>query len=196
MKILIPAMAVLLAGAAAFANEKTHSHQSKYAGEESRAIKSLSPEDIVELRRGGGWGLAKAAELNGLPGPAHLLDLKDEIPLSAAQVAEIRTIHGAMKAMAIRQGNALIELERKLENGFRHATITDAQLRASLHDIANARENLRYIHLATHLKTPKILTRDQVNKYNRLRGYTAPGPCTDPPKGHDAKMWRRHNGCN
>ncbi len=48
-------------------------HASKYSGQEKRTIKSLSPDDIAELERGGGWGLAKAAELNGLPGPAHLI---------------------------------------------------------------------------------------------------------------------------
>jgi hypothetical protein len=60
-----------------------HSHvtQTPYAGMQSRAIKSLSDNDINELRRGGGWGLALAAELNGMPGPAHLLELKDKIPL-------------------------------------------------------------------------------------------------------------------
>ena len=57
-------------------------HPSPYVGQDTRPIKSLSADDILELRRGGGWGLAKAAELNGMPGPAHLLELKDEIPLS------------------------------------------------------------------------------------------------------------------
>jgi hypothetical protein len=47
-----------------------------YAGQDARDIKSLSAEDIAELRRGGGWGFAKSAELNGMPGPAHLLELK------------------------------------------------------------------------------------------------------------------------
>ncbi|CAN0574683.1 unnamed protein product, partial [Laminaria digitata] len=31
---------------------------SAYAGQQDRAIKSLSSEDIKELQRGGGWGLA------------------------------------------------------------------------------------------------------------------------------------------
>ena len=55
-----------------------HGH-SPYAGLEAREIKSLSEADIEELRRGGGWGLALPAELNGVPGPAHLLELRDEI---------------------------------------------------------------------------------------------------------------------
>ena len=48
------------------------SYRSPYAGQENRQIKSLSANDIQELKRGGGWGLAKAAELNGLPGPAQV----------------------------------------------------------------------------------------------------------------------------
>jgi hypothetical protein len=43
--------------------------QTPYAGMQNRAIKSLSDNDINELRRGGGWGLALAAELNGMPAP-------------------------------------------------------------------------------------------------------------------------------
>ena len=54
-------------------------YTSKYVGEEYRKIKSLSPDDVEELKKGGGWGLAKAAELNGLPGPAHILEMEDKI---------------------------------------------------------------------------------------------------------------------
>ena len=70
---------------------------SKYSGQEKRAIKSLSPEDIAELERGGGWGMAKVAELNGLPGPAHLLELKNEIELTNDQLNEIQILHDEMK---------------------------------------------------------------------------------------------------
>ncbi len=48
-----------------------HSHKSKYVGEVKREIKSLSESDIEELENGKGWGFAKAAELNGVPGPIH-----------------------------------------------------------------------------------------------------------------------------
>jgi hypothetical protein len=59
-------------------SETTPSLKSKYAGEEKREIKSLSATDIEELQNGKGWGLAKAAELNGIPGPVHLLEMKEE----------------------------------------------------------------------------------------------------------------------
>jgi hypothetical protein len=38
-----------------------------YAGQQVRAIKSLSDEDIAALRMGEGMGMAKTAELNGTP---------------------------------------------------------------------------------------------------------------------------------
>ena len=60
-------------------------YKSKYIGQEKRDIKSLSNDDIKELRTGAGWGLAKAAELNGLPGPKHILEMKKEIELTTEQ---------------------------------------------------------------------------------------------------------------
>jgi len=190
--LALPLLALSLTAQAAGDN---HAHKSKYAGQEKRVIKSLSPDDIAELKRGGGWGLAKAAELNGVPGPAHLLELKDEIPLDAGQVTAITALRNAMKAQAMAQGEKLIALEQKLEHLFKSRTITDATLRTSLAAIADARRELRYTHLATHLKTPEILSEQQIKKYNELRGYGASDPCANPPKGHDAEMWRKHNGC-
>ena len=52
-------------------------------------VNSATCSLIAELRHGGGWGLAKAAELNGMPGPAHLLELRDEIPITREQVSAI-----------------------------------------------------------------------------------------------------------
>jgi len=57
--------------------QHNHGSQTPYAGMQNRAVKSLSDDDIKELRRGGGWGLALAAELNGMPGPSHLSELTD-----------------------------------------------------------------------------------------------------------------------
>ncbi len=151
-----------------------HGHASKYAGQETRAIKSLSPADLKELRRGGGWGMAKAAELNGVPGPAHLLELKDRIPLDAAQTAQIQALYDGMKAKAIAKGEKLIALEARLEAHFRDRTVTESILRRLLGVISEARRDLRYAHLSTHLKTPEILSEAQIARYNQLRGYGAP----------------------
>jgi hypothetical protein len=41
-----------------------------YAGQQARTTKALSDEDIAALSNGEGKGMAKAAELNGYPGPS------------------------------------------------------------------------------------------------------------------------------
>ena len=168
---------------------------SPYAGQETRPIKSLSADDLAELRRGGGWGLARAAELNGMPGPAHLLELKNRIPLTAGQVSAITAIFDDMRAAAIAEGERLIAREQALETAFRDGSVTDRSLLEMLSEIGQARTTLRYTHLATHLKTLPLLTNDQIARYNILRGY-AGDPCANPPKGHDLRMWRKHNGCD
>ena len=184
-------LALFFAGPATAADN----HPSPYAGQETRLIKSLSAEDLAELRRGGGWGLARAAELNGMPGPAHLLELKDRIPLTTGQVAAITAIFRNMRAAAIAEGKRLIAHEETLENAFRNAKVTDRSLEGLLSEIGQARTALRYVHLVAHLKTLPLLSDEQVARYNILRGY-ADDPCANPPKGHDAGMWRKHNGCD
>ena len=187
---ILAAMSLATGGAA-----EAPATTSPYAGQESRPIKSLSAEDLAELRRGGGWGLARAAELNGMPGPAHLLELKDRIPLTAGQATAISAIFRDMRAAAIAEGNRLISREEALETAFRNGGVTDRSLQELLSEIGQARTALRYVHLAAHLKTLPLLTHDQIARYNVLRGYTG-DPCANPPKGHDASMWRKHNGCD
>ena len=148
-----------------------HGESSPCASEESRAVKSLSPEDLAELRRGGGWGLAKAAELNGMPGPVHLLELKDEIQLTPEQVVAVTERFERMRAEAITEGERFIAREQALEDAFRTRTVTEERLREMLGDIERSRARLRFIHLAAHLGTPALLTEEQIAQYNALRGY-------------------------
>ena len=172
-----------------------HSHKSKYVGEEKREIKSLSESDIEELENGKGWGFAKAAELNGVPGPIHLLEMKKEIRLSSEQIQKIEDIYQKMKKQAIPLGLELIELERRLNNHFANRTITDNLLHKLLGEIVQVRKKLRYAHLSAHLKTPDILTFEQITLYNELRGYSLNDPCKNIPEGHDPEMWKKHHNC-
>ena len=169
--------------------------KSPYAGQQSRPIKSMSADDLAELGRGGGWGLARAAELNGMPGPAHLLELREKIPLTADQAVAIAAIFERMRAAAIAGGLRLIVGERALEAAFASGTVTGQTLRELLSEIGRARTALRYTHLAAHLETLPLLTEAQIARYNLLRGYSG-DPCANPPKGHDPALWRKHNGCN
>ena len=171
------------------------SFKSNYIGQEKRDIKSLSESDIEELENGKGWGLAKAAELNGVPGPAHLLEMKTEIGLSQEQIGQIEILYQNMQQQAIPLGIKLIEYERELNTNFANRTITEEVLRGLLQKIAQVHEQLRYVHLSTHLKTPDILTAEQIDLYNKLRGYFSDDPCKNIPEGHNPEMWKRHNNC-
>lgn len=176
-------------------SQQTPSYRSHYVGEESRKIKSLSSDDIEELKNGKGWGLAKAAELNGIPGPVHLLEMKEEISLNTEQRQKIEALFQKMKKEAIPLGIELITLEKQLNAHFANLTITDELLNDLLENISRVRKKLRYVHLAAHLKTPDILTPSQLVLYNQLRGYFSDDPCKNIPQGHDPEMWKRHNNC-
>ncbi len=144
---------------------------SPYVGQQHRPIKSLSAKDMDELQKGGGWGLAKAAELNGVPGPAHLLELSDQIPLSSDQHAAITALYADMKENAISAGNRLIEAEIALDTAFKSGDLTAEELEGLINTITQSLGRLRFVHLSTHLKTPEILSPDQIARYNSLRGY-------------------------
>ena len=180
----------------AFAQEHGHNHGGKpYAGFEAREIKSLSDQDIAELRRGGGWGLALPAELNGLPGPAHLLELQEELALSRDQIAAITLLFEEMQTEAIAAGERFIAAEAAVSAAFEDAAVSHEELSSLLATAAEARAALRLVHLSRHLATPALLTDEQVRRYSVLRGYSD-DPCASVPEGHDPTMWRSHNGCD
>lgn len=189
---LVFALCVLAVPCGALAQNHGHS---PYAGMEGRDIKSLSDSDLDDLRSGRGWGLALAAELNGVPGPAHLLELQDRIGLSAEQVTAIEAIFAAMQTEAQAAGERLIAAEAAIEAAFRKGDLTPERLRTLIDTAADARADLRFIHLSRHLETPPLLTAEQIVRYNELRGYGAADPCATVPEGHDPTMWRRHNNC-
>ena len=168
---------------------------SPYSGEEIRIIKSLSDEDIDDLLNGRGWGLAKPAELNGVPGPAHLLEMKTEIALSAEQVSTIEVIWSEMNQNARRLGEHYVALERELNEQFATGQITSDTLKTLLLKIATVQTELRYTHLFAHLQASPVLKPAQVALYNRLRGYSSDDPCLNIPEGHDPNMWKKHNNC-
>jgi hypothetical protein len=175
---VLAALGAVIVGVPSVAQEAgEHLHgedlHSPYAGEETREIRTLSEEDIEQLQAGAGWGLAKAAELNGLPGPAHLLEMADreEMRFSAEQLERIRNLHREMADRAIPLGFRLIEQERELNRGFADGTITEQALQELLAEIAETTATLRFVHLSAHLKTLPILSPHQIHTYNRLRGY-------------------------
>ena len=196
MKILFIISIMLFSISFSVLSAEKPTYKSGYIGQEKRYIKSLSSDDIQQLKHGRGWGLAKAAELNGMPGPSHILQMKDKISLTSEQEEKVQSLFGDMTSKAIPLGNKLIALEKNLNESFANSTITKELLHQQLDAISKVRKDLRYVHLVTHLMTPNILSTQQIQKYNQLRGYGSGDPCENIPEGHDAEMWKKHNDCN
>ena len=144
-----------------------------YAGQERREIKALSPEEIQDYLAGKGMGLAKAAELNRYPGPAHVLELAEKLQLDAEQRIRSEAIFKTMQAAAMRHGKALVEKERELDRLFAGGGITREDLRAALEEIGRLQAEVRRTHLQAHIEQRKILTPKQIAQYEELRGYTS-----------------------
>jgi hypothetical protein len=146
---------------------------SPYAVWEHRVVKALSDQQIANLRAGRGMGLALPAELNGYPGPVHVLELGDQLRLTREQRTRVQELHAAMQAEAIPLGERLIGQEADLERQFATKSVTPVSLQAATAEIGTTQGALRLAHLRYHLSTLDVLTPEQVRRYGELRGYQA-----------------------
>lgn len=168
MKKLVLTIIFLALSTTSFAAKN---HQSDYLGEEDRELKSLSQKDINALRSGAGWGLAKPAELNGVPGPAHILELQKELELADEQKQKIQAIWSSMNKKAVAEGKKYLASEEKIERFFQLKKKDHSELGRLLDQSSQHLSMLRKIHLSAHLEALPILTPHQIKKYNVLRGY-------------------------
>jgi Spy/CpxP family protein refolding chaperone len=152
------------------ANAAAHSAR-PYAGMQARAIKALSAEQIADLKAGRGMSLALAAELNGYPGPRHVLELGDQLGLSDQQRADVQRLFDAMTAEAIPLGEKLIAGEAELDALFARRAVMATSLGAATAAIGAIQAELRNTHLKYHLLTYELLTAAQKQRYSELRGY-------------------------
>lgn len=144
---------------------------SPYAGMEKRQVKALSDQQIGDLKAGRGMGVSLAAELNGYPGPLHVLELADDLQLSDMQRTRTKTLLEAMKAETIPIGERIIEEEMALERLVAEKRVTRASLEAATVQIGTAQGELRAAHLRYHVAMVEVLSPAQVSRYVELRGY-------------------------
>ncbi len=169
MRNWISAALLLISAAAANA-------QTPYAGMQTRSIKALSEQQVADLGTGRGMGLALAAELNGYPGPVHVLELADKLDLSADQRASVQRLFDSMRVEALALGAKLLEQEADLDKQFATHGVTPDSLKASTAAIAATQGALRETHLKYHLSTVAVLSPGQTQRYAELRGYGGQAP--------------------
>lgn len=147
-----------------------------HAAQQAREIKALSPAEIDDLLAGRGMGLARAAELNGYAGPAHVLELADRLGLTPAQIAATQALFARMSAEARALGAAIVDAERDLDAAFGRRAIDEDSLRAKVDAVAALQGRLRAVHLRAHLAQAALLSPEQIARYDALRGYAGPAP--------------------
>ena len=193
MKTLAAAVLAACVGTTALGNEPIFPGASRapvsYAGQEQRTIKALAESEIASLLAGDGAGLAKAAELNGYPGPAHTLELANALALSPSQVDQSRELMRQHKIRARELGVRLVAAERDLNEVFASELATGDSVDAATREVGLLQASLRAEHLQTHLAQRALLTTDQTLKYAELRGYRSEAtaaPANPEPASHGA----------
>ena len=173
---LIAACALLSGATALFAQHGKPAGESPaaspYAGQQARDIKALSAVQTADLLAGKGMEQAKAAELNGYPGPMHVLELAGPLALSAAQRQASEALMNQHKTEARALGARLVQAERDLDGAFAGRQVDGAQVDALTRQIGLLQAGLRASHLRTHLLQTGLLTQAQISLYAGLRGYT------------------------
>jgi Spy/CpxP family protein refolding chaperone len=164
----VAALAVALAAAGGLT---AAAEPSPYAGLDGRGIKALSEAEVADLLAGRGAGMALPAELNGHPGPVHVLELAGALGLSPGQEAATRALFERMRAEAVPLGGALVAAEAELERLFASGAVDEGALRAAVAEAARLRGELRLAHLRYHVLTRRLLSAEQVAAYDAARGY-------------------------
>ena len=135
--------------------------------------KTLSADEIQGLLNGDGMGMARAAELNHYPGPRHVLDFASQLQLSEDQRSKTQKIYDKMHEEAARLGKTILHREEELDHIFKKDEIDSNKLKTLVMEIGRLRGELRLVHLLAHLEMKRVLSPEQIRKYDELRGYGA-----------------------
>jgi Spy/CpxP family protein refolding chaperone len=163
---------------------------SPYAGWQERTIKALSPQQVEDYLQGRGMAMALPAELNGYPGPRHVLELAEELDLTSEQRARTERLFEEMRRNAIALGEQIVAREAALDELFASGIATGAELRAAAEGLGFLNGRLRAHHLGYHMTMRELLEPHQIERYGRLRGYaspSSPGAHGQGHHGHDAR---------
>jgi hypothetical protein len=173
MRILIGGMLVLCVVGRGGAD-----NGSPYRNQMNTEIRGLSDQEVSDLREGRGMGRARAAELNGYPGPRHVLDAAQsgQLPLTPEQMQTAERLFNGMAREARRLGEQILREEQSLEVAFRAGRISESELHARTLRIAALEGELRAVHLRAHIEMRAALSTSEIQQYNVIRGYdVSPG---------------------
>lgn len=162
----------------------TQAADAPYAGQQTRAIKALGADETKALLAGAGQGYARAAELNHYPGPMHALELAGQLELTPLQKETLALLMARHKAEARALGADVVRLEAELDALFASGKPVRESVEAKAAEIGVAQGRYRASHLTTHIETARLMTAEQIARYDGLRGYTGAAPGAGHRTGH------------
>ena len=127
------------------------------------------PSDSDVLEGASGAGMASYADLNGYPGPKHILEMRDTLRLTDEQEKDIEAIFDEMSGNARAKGEQVIAKEEELHARFKNGTASEPEVRRRAGEIGTLRGELRAVHLTAHIQARRVLTKQQIALYNTLR---------------------------
>jgi Spy/CpxP family protein refolding chaperone len=163
MKAHLVCVALLICGSGGIAEEA-----SSHGGQATHEIKSLSPAEIQGYLEGQEMGFAKSAELNGYPGPNHVLELATQLQLTPQQRSKAEHLKNSMKKAA-RLGRWLVDTERRLDVLFAKGEADDDKITVLVRQIGSLEAEIRLVHLRAHIEMRRALTPEQIKKYQQGR---------------------------
>jgi uncharacterized membrane protein/Spy/CpxP family protein refolding chaperone len=156
------------------------SHDSPYAGQQARALKAFSTQEIDDLVEGRGMGTSKAAELNHYPGPKHVLDAAQQLQLTHEQGNKTKAIEASMSESAKAIGRQIVARETELDALFSGRKATPENVGPIVEELGRLQASFRLAHLNAHMAMVQVLKPQQIAQYDTIRGYSAP-----PPPDHE-----------
>jgi Spy/CpxP family protein refolding chaperone len=174
-RMTIAALALGSAATLAVAQQHGQHNAQPYAGQQTRAVASLSDEDVRGFLAGSGMGLARSAELNGHPGPLHVLELARELQLTPQQRTRVKAAFDRMKEKAKALGEAYVEAEKAVDQAFKSGTADAAEVARRVAEANRLLGEVRLAHLMAHVEITPLLTPAQRARYAALRGYAGDG---------------------
>jgi hypothetical protein len=165
------AVLALLSGCSHDDSYATPGTTAPYADLVDSPIRGLTQAEIDALRAGSGMQLALPAELNGFPGPKHVLELADPLGLNASQLQAVQQLYDATNAAARAGGEDVLKAYEAVDQWFRNGGGPSSELDALMSTLGEREAHLRGIHLQAHVDCKALLTAHQVELYKDLRGY-------------------------
>jgi Spy/CpxP family protein refolding chaperone len=167
IRILVAALLVPLFVMAAQASDSQVDKSATVDAKQS--IKPISEYNLPGVGKGEGAGSGEAAELNGYPGPAHVIQMAANLGLDDRQIGAVKAIHEEMLQAVRAIAGEVKERQHELDALFESGTVTVAALEKATSAVSEAQGRLHFVHFRAHLKTREVLTPSQISTFKQIQ---------------------------